>query len=80
MGRDVEKSQRRCLTFPQTESIVSSMGTKKPRMGRPPKPPAEKMDCRVTVRLTPGQYRHLVAKATEAKLSLSAFIQMRLEG
>lgn len=69
------------MTFPQTESIVLDMAKKKStKMGRPPKPPAEKMDCRVTVRLTPEQYRHLVVKAKEARLSLSAFIQMRLEG
>jgi len=54
--------------------------TKKTKMGRPPKPPAEKMSHRVCVRLTPEQYRRLRDEAKKAGLSISAYIQSRLEG
>lgn len=55
------------------------MDTRATRKGRPPKPPAEKMSFRVTVRLTPGQYRRLTARAKRAGLPVAAFIQSRLE-
>jgi predicted HicB family RNase H-like nuclease len=48
-------------------------------MGRPPKPPAQKMSQRICVRLTPEQYRRLVHQAKQAGLSLSAFILRCLE-
>jgi predicted HicB family RNase H-like nuclease len=68
------------LTIAQTESKVFTMNrTKKTKMGRPPKPPAEKMSHRVCVRLTPEQFQRLVNHAKQAGLSLSAFIQNRLE-
>lgn len=55
------------------------MGKGKTKMGRPPKPAAEKMSHRVCVRLTPEQFQRLVNHAKQAGLSLSAFIQSRLE-
>lgn len=80
MDRDVEKILRRLLTFAQTESKVSAMsGKKRTKMGRPPKLPEEKMSHRVCVRLTPEQFQRLVSRAKQARLSLSAFIQSRLE-
>jgi len=54
-------------------------GKKKRKMGRPPKPPAEKMSHRVCVRLTPEQYRRLLDQAKKAGVSISVFIQKRLE-
>lgn len=79
VGCDVKKSQRRDLTFAQTESRVGNMSKGTKKMGRPPKPPAEKMSHRVCVRLTPEQFQRLVNHAKQAGLSLSAFIQNRLE-
>ena len=79
MGSDVEKKSRWGLTFAQTESKLPIMGRKKTKMGRPPKPPAEKMSHRVCVRLTPEQFQRLLHRAERAGLSLSAFIQQRLE-
>ena len=51
---------------------------RKKRMGRPPKAPEDKQNYRVTVRLTPAEYKRLVGAAREAGLSLSAFIAKRL--
>jgi predicted HicB family RNase H-like nuclease len=67
------------LTFAPTESKVGAMSKGKTKMGRPPKSPAEKMSHRVCVRLTPEQFQRLVNHAKQAGLSLSAFIQSRLE-
>ena len=78
VGRDVEKS-RKCLIRADQKDRLSIMDTKETRIGRPPKPPGQKMSHRVCVRLTPAQYRRLTARAKRAGVSLSAFIQNRLE-
>jgi hypothetical protein len=78
-GSRYRKSEKWSLTFAQTESKVAGMNKRETKMGRPPKPPAEKMSHRVCVRLTPEQFRRLVNRAKQAGLSLSAFIQKRLE-
>jgi len=51
---------------------------RKRRMGRPPKAPEDKQSYRVTVRLTPAEYKKLVGKAEKAGLSLSAYIAKHL--
>ena len=47
-------------------------------MGRPPKAPEERLSHRVTVRLTPAQYKRLLGEARKAGLSVSAFIAKHL--
>lgn len=54
------------------------MKKKAKRMGRPPKAPGDKLSHRVTVRLTPAQYKKLLREATKAGLSVSAFIAKHL--
>lgn len=46
----------------------------KAKMGRPPKPPAEKMSKLVGLKVTPGEYRRLRAAARKAGLSVAAYI------
>lgn len=79
MDDDVEGLPRKGLTFALTENRVDDMSMKKAKMGRPPKPPTEKMSHRVCVRLTPAQFQQLVNRAKQAGVSVSAFIQNRLE-
>ena len=79
VGSNIKASEVMRLTFSQTKSTLLTMGKTRTKMGRPPKPPAQKMSQRICVRLTPEQYRRLVHQAKQAGLSLSAFIQRRLE-
>jgi len=52
------------------------MHAKKPRakMGRPPKPRAEKQSERIAVNVTPAEYRAIKEDAKAAGLSLSAYL------
>jgi hypothetical protein len=50
----------------------------KKRMGRPPKDPGDKLSHRVTVRLTPAQYKKLLGEAKKAGLPVSAYIAEHL--
>jgi hypothetical protein len=50
------------------------MQTKKARMGRPPKSPAEKQSKAVMIMLTPGEHRQLKAAARKAGLPLATYI------
>ena len=47
---------------------------KKARMGRPPKPPAEKFSEKVTIKMTRAERTWLEAKARKEGLSLSALL------
>ena len=52
------------------------MEPKKPKtkMGRPPKPKAEKQSERIAVNVTRAEYRAIVEDAKAAGLSLSAYL------
>ncbi|MFH1743228.1 MAG: hypothetical protein ABIH23_29840 [bacterium] len=47
---------------------------KKAKMGRPPKPVAEKQGARVIVNMTKAEKRQLEKEAKAAELSLSAYL------
>lgn len=49
-------------------------GQRKPKMGRPPKPKAEKQSERIAVNVTRAEYRAIVEDAKAAGLSLSAYL------
>ena len=49
---------------------ITDMSRKKKRMGRPPKKAADMQSKRVTVNLTPAEYRRLKAEAAEKSVSL----------
>jgi len=46
----------------------------KARMGRPPLPAAKRRSERVTVRMTPGEYARLQARARRAGLPLGVYL------
>jgi len=50
------------------------MNRKRARMGRPPKPKADKQSCQVSVKLTPGELRRLRSEAKRAGMSLAGWI------
>ena len=52
------------------------MNDRKPKakMGRPPKPKAEKQSARIAVNVTPAEYRSIEQDAKAAGLSLSAYL------
>ena len=51
------------------------MGKKRKKMGRPPKPAAEKWARRVTINLTPAEYEAVASEARRRGLSLSEYVK-----
>ena len=52
--------------------------TAKKRMGRPPKPPAERRSVFVGIRLTNQEHRKLLALAKRAGLTFSEYVRRRV--
>jgi len=50
---------------------------KKPRIGRPPLPQEERRCRMMTVKLTPGEYQELAARAAQHSLTMSDYVVWR---
>ena len=62
------------LDFRVTQIYNRDMTMKRKRMGRPPKPKAEKQSARIGVRVTPEEFRAISQAAKAAGLSRGAFL------